>query len=104
MRVESIIGFEQTDENAYELRVCAIEGDFTLRMSAPTAVELYREVARTMSDYVAEMDAARASYKRGEGPNGEAPGTWEADRSPDWGEVALEYADHIRKYQKENPQ
>lgn len=36
-------------------------------------------LAEIVDGYVAEMEAAWESFRRGEGPNGEPAGTWETD-------------------------
>jgi hypothetical protein len=111
--VESITDFGQDDADCYTLDVTTEDGEIVLVMGTFEAVRLHNLLIKVMGEYVAEMNEARASYERGEGPNGEPRGTWERvtlDDVPENGEFAgteawkfsLDAADHYNKARKEN--
>ena len=85
MRIENVVSFEQSDENQYTLTVWKRDRSqhTPIDMDTFEAVRLYQLLKATIGPYVQEMEAAKASYDRGEGPNGEAPGTWEHSRRVD---------------------
>ncbi len=104
MQVESIHSFEQEDADDYTLEVLAVHGDdeavVRIDMNTMDVVRLYQLMRKAhIGEYVATMEEAEASYKRGEGPNGEPRGTWEELREdPD-----VRYmADIVRKAMKES--
>jgi hypothetical protein len=75
--VESITDFGQDDADCYTLDVTTEDGEIVLVMGTFEAVRLHNLLVKKMGEYVANMNEARASYERGEGPNGEPRGTWE---------------------------
>lgn len=88
MHCELIHKFEQTDEDTYTLVWVDEDGDkHSLTMDGMDAIRLHNLADKTVGRYAAEYNAAKASYDRGEGPNGEPKGTWEEDEdthSVDW--------------------
>ena len=88
-----VVKFTQTDQNEYTLQVDGDDCDTSLFFTVDEAVKLYEAVVECIGSYVFEMAAAKASYDRGEGPNGEPPGwveAFEATTDP------LEQADIVR--------
>ena len=77
MKAETIHGFSQVDADEYLLTWNDGEEDYELAMGSFEAVRLYNLVVKQMVGYITEMEIAKASYERGEGPNGEPRGTWE---------------------------
>lgn len=82
--VDDFVKFSQEDADEYVLRLFGDDGpdpdgEWMLSMSTATAVELFEALEKELGSYIFEMRAAKASYDRGEGPNGEPRGTWEAD-------------------------
>lgn len=101
------VEFDQDDADDYHLTVWSDNGpdpDGTLRLHFTTsqAVALFEMLEKDMGRYIGEMRAAEASFKRGDGPNGEPSGTWEADRDDGYESGSpkrsdyLEHADALR--------
>ena len=76
---ETIHNFTQVDADEYMLTWNDGDQDHELTMGSYEAIRLYNLVVKLLVGHVTEMHIAKASYDRGEGPNGEPKGTWEDD-------------------------
>lgn len=105
MRVDDFKWNGQMDRDDFELRLYGDgfpDGELVLWFGCHALMDLHEQLGSYFADSIREMNAARASHARGEGPNGEPRGAWEADRddvyedsdpkSPKY----LEHADALR--------
>ena len=83
MKAETIHHFTQVDADEYMLTWNDGEHDHALTMGSFEAIRLYNLVVKQLVGHVTEMHIAKASFERGEGPNGEPRGTWEGEAEND---------------------
>lgn len=108
MHCDLVHKFEQTDEDTYTLKWVDEDGEqHALTMDGLDAIRLHNLITREVGEYAGDYNAAKASFDRGEGPNGEPRGTWERDELTDERDLVpvemdwLGMADAMNKARKE---